>query len=206
MQWRTTRSVTLTYRCGGSAGFSVSTAPASRFTRSFRQRAPDASRYSAVDGIVLAVQHGARNSYRRKDDQRQTRSNTYTLVEDFATAMLVTDLQTGYAFATMAIAELRALRCVLRHQHRFAEGRRDQCQPECEMDIPSSKQYASLSGNATIVRDQALVARLYRRTGRFGSRGKTDHRFRCSVQCTHGEYWDTQSAGIEVVFEQRRPT
>ena len=35
MQWRTTRPVTLTYRCGGSAGFSVSTAPASRFTRCF---------------------------------------------------------------------------------------------------------------------------------------------------------------------------
>ncbi len=43
-QWRTTRSVTLTYRCGGSAGFGVSTSPASRFTRGLRLRAPDASR------------------------------------------------------------------------------------------------------------------------------------------------------------------
>ena len=43
-QWRSTRSVTLTYRCGGSAGLSVSTSPASRFTRGFRQRAPNAPR------------------------------------------------------------------------------------------------------------------------------------------------------------------
>jgi len=38
------RPVTLTYRCGGSAGLGVSTSPASRFTRGVNRRAPDAMR------------------------------------------------------------------------------------------------------------------------------------------------------------------
>jgi hypothetical protein len=54
MQWRTTRSVTLTYRCGGSAGFSFSTAPASRFTRGFRSGHLTRRDYSADHGTVLA--------------------------------------------------------------------------------------------------------------------------------------------------------
>jgi len=33
MQWSNRRFVVLTYRCGGSAGISESTSPASRFTR-----------------------------------------------------------------------------------------------------------------------------------------------------------------------------
>ncbi len=66
-----------------------------------------------------------------------TQQHLYDLLKDFDTAMLVTQSADGHMHSRpMAIAELRAgFGCVLRHQHRFAEGRRDQGQPQCDVDI-----------------------------------------------------------------------
>lgn len=76
--------------------------------------------------------------------------------------------------------------------------------PSVTLTFQSSNQYASLSGRATIVRDQALVDRLYKEDWKIWfPQGKTDPSISMlKFNAQHGEYWDNAGAqGLKFVFE-----
>jgi general stress protein 26 len=135
-----------------------------------------------------------------------TQQHLYDLLKDFDTAMLVTRSADGHMHSRpMAIAELRAdsdaYFVTSIDSPKIAEIKAN---PSVTLTFQSSKQYASVSGHATIVRDQALVDRLYKEDWKIWfPQGKTDPSIRCfKFNAQHGEYWDNAGAqGLKFVFE-----
>jgi general stress protein 26 len=92
------------------------------------------------------------------------REHLYDLLKDFDTAMLVTRSADGHMHARpMAVAEMRpdadAYFVTNIDSPKVAE---IHANPSVTLTFQSSTQFASLSGRATVVRDQALVDRLYK--------------------------------------------
>ena len=130
----------------------------------------------------------------------------YDLLKDFDTAMLVTRSADGHMHSRpMAIAELRsdsdAYFVTSIDSPKVAEL---QANPGVTLTFQSSNQYASLSGQATIVRDRALIDRLYKEAWKIWfPKGKTDPSISLlKFTAQHGEYWDNAGAeGLKYVFE-----
>ena len=135
-----------------------------------------------------------------------THEHLYDLLKDFDTAMLVTQSADGHMHSRpMAIAELRAdsdaYFVTSIESPKVAEIKAN---PTVTLTFQSSKQYASLSGQAAIVRDQALIDRLYKEDWKIwfpqGKRDPSISMLRFNAQ--HGEYWDNAGAqGLKFVFE-----
>ena len=135
-----------------------------------------------------------------------THEHLYDLLKDFDTAMLVTQSADGHMHSRpMAIAELRAdsdaYFVTSIESPKVAEIKAN---PTVTLTFQSSKQYASLSGQATIVRDQALIDRLYKEDWKIWfPQGKSDPSISMlKFNAQHGEYWDNAGAqGLKFVFE-----
>lgn len=135
-----------------------------------------------------------------------TQKHLYDLLKDFDTAMLVTRSADGHMHSRpMAIAELRpdsdAYFVTSIDSPKVAEV---QANPGVTLTFQSSNQYASLSGEATIVRDRALIDRLYKEAWKIWfPKGKTDPSISLlKFTAQHGEYWDNAGAeGLKYVFE-----
>ena len=135
-----------------------------------------------------------------------TQEYLYDLLKDFDTAMLVTRSADGHMHSRpMAIAELRpdsdAYLVTSIDSPKVAEV---QAHPGVTLTFQSSNQYASLSGQATIVRDRALIDRLYKEAWKIWfPKGKTDPSISLlKFTAQHGEYWDNAGAeGLKYVFE-----
>ena len=135
-----------------------------------------------------------------------TQKHLYDLLKDFDTAMLVTRSADGHMHSRpMAIAELRpdsdAYFVTSIDSPKVAEV---QANPGVTLTFQSSNQYASLSGEATIVRDRALIDRLYKEAWKIWfPKGKTDPSISLlKFTPQHGEYWDNAGAeGLKYVFE-----
>ena len=135
-----------------------------------------------------------------------TREHLYDLLKDFDTAMLVTRSADGHMHSRpMAIAELR------RDSDIYLVTSIDspkvdeiQANPGVTLTFQSSNQYASLSGGATIVRDRALIDRLYKEAWKvWFPQGRNDPSIALlQFNAQHGEYWDNAGAeGLKYVFE-----
>ena len=135
-----------------------------------------------------------------------TQKHLYDLLKDFDTAMLVTRSADGHMHSRpMAIAELRpgsdAYFVTGSDSPKAAEIKAN---PSVTLTFQSSNQYASLSGQATITRDQALIDRLYKEDWKIwfpgGKNDPSISMLKFSAQ--HGEYWDNAGAqGLKFVFE-----
>ena len=135
-----------------------------------------------------------------------TQKHLYDLLKDFDTAMLVTQSADGHMHSRpMAIAELRpdsdAYFVTSIDSPKVAE---IEANPSVTLTFQSSKQYASLSGRAAIVRDQALIDRLFKEAWKvWFPQGKNDPSISMlKFNAQHGEYWDNAGAqGLKFAFE-----
>ena len=134
------------------------------------------------------------------------REHLYDLLKDFDTAMLVTRSDDGHMHARpMAVAELRpnadAYFVTSSDSPKVAE---IDANPNVTLTFQSSSQFASLSGLASIVRDRALIDRLWKETWKvWFPKGKTDPTISMlKFSAEDGEYWDNAGAqGLKYVFE-----
>lgn len=130
----------------------------------------------------------------------------YDLLNDFDIAMLVTRSNGGHMHARpMAVAELR------RDSDAYfvtsiESPKVDQinANPNVTLTFQSSNQFASVCGRVTVVRDQALVDRLWKEAWKvWFPKGKTDPTISLlKFEAQHGEYWDNAGAqGLKYAFE-----
>jgi len=130
----------------------------------------------------------------------------YDLLKDFDTAMLVTQSADGHMHSRpMAVAEMRpdadAYFVTGIDSPKVAE---INANPNVTLTFQSSNQFATLSGRAAIVRDQALIDRLYKEDWKIWfPKGKTDPSISMlKFSAQDGEYWDNSGVqGLKFVFE-----
>jgi len=130
----------------------------------------------------------------------------YDLLKDFDTAMLVTQSADGHMHSRpMAVAEMRpdadAYFVTGIDSPKVAE---INANPNVTLTFQSSNQFATLSGRGTIVRDQALIDRLYKEDWKIWfPKGKTDPSISMlKFSAQDGEYWDNSGVqGLKFVFE-----
>ncbi|MDQ3261454.1 MAG: pyridoxamine 5'-phosphate oxidase family protein [Pseudomonadota bacterium] len=140
------------------------------------------------------------------DKQLERREHLYDLLKDFDTAMLVTRSADGQMRARpMAVAELHADADAY-----FVAGidspkvTEIEANPIVTLTFQSPNQFASVSGQAAVVRDQALVDRLWSEAWKvWFPKGKTDPAISLIKFNAHaGEYWNNAGAqGLKYVFE-----
>lgn len=134
------------------------------------------------------------------------RGHLYDLLKDFDTAMLVTQSADGHMHSRpMAVAEMRpdadAYFVTGIDSPKVAE---INANPNVTLTFQSSNQFATLSGRATIVRDQTLIDRLYKEDWKIWfPKGKTDPSISMlKFNAQDGEYWDNSGVqGLKFVFE-----
>jgi general stress protein 26 len=134
------------------------------------------------------------------------RKHLYELVKDFKYAMLVTHSAGGGIHARpMEIAELRADADVYLvtniHSPKIEEIERN---PDVTLTFQSSGGFAAVNGRATVVRDQALIDRLWTEAWKLWfPTGKTDPAIAMiRFDAREGEYWDKAGAeGLKYMFE-----
>lgn len=130
----------------------------------------------------------------------------YDLLKDFDTAMMVTQSGDGHRHARpMAVADLRSGRDAYfitgLDSPKVAELER---KPDVTLTFQSSRQFASVCGRATVVRDQALLDRLWKETWKvWFPKGKTDPNVALiRFDAEDGEYWDNAGMqGLKYAFE-----
>lgn len=135
-----------------------------------------------------------------------TRQHLYDLTKDFKTAMLVTREPDGTIRARpMAVAEMSpnadAYFSTSIKSPKIAEIEAD---PQVLITFQGRNEFASIEGTATVVRDRALIDRLWTEDWRLWfPKGKDDPTL-CllKVSAERGEYWDTTGVrGIRFLFE-----
>ena len=133
------------------------------------------------------------------------REHLYDLLKDFDTAMLVTRSSDGHMHARpMAVAEMRpdadAYFVTGIDSPKVAE---INANPGVTLIFQSKTQFASVSGRATIVRDKALIDRLYKEDWKIWfPEGKSDPSISIlKFNAQDGEYWDNAGAqGLKFLF------
>ena len=146
-----------------------------------------------------------------------TRQHLYDLTKNFKTAMLVTREPDGRLHARpMAVAEMKpdadAYFSTSISSPKIAEIEAD---PRVLITFQSGSEFASIEGTATIVRDRALIDRLWSEDWRLWfPKGKDDPTL-CllKVSARRGEYWDTSGIegfkfmfeGLKAIFQGRQP-
>ncbi|MBC8118428.1 MAG: pyridoxamine 5'-phosphate oxidase family protein [Burkholderiaceae bacterium] len=135
----------------------------------------------------------------------EQREHLYDLLKDFNTAMLVTRSPDGHMHARpMAIAELRsdadAYFVTGIDSPKAAE---IAAHPTITLTFQSSNQFASVSGQAEVVRDRALIDRLYKEDWKIWfPEGKADPSIALiKFTAEDGEYWDNAGAqGLKFAY------
>lgn len=132
--------------------------------------------------------------------------NLYDLVKDFSIAMLTTRSPDGALRARpMAVAELKrdadAYFATSISSPKIDEIAAD---PNVSVSFQSSAQFASISGTATVVRDRALIDRLWKESWRVWFPGGKDDPNLCllRIEAKEAEYWDNSGAqGLKYLFK-----
>jgi general stress protein 26 len=135
-----------------------------------------------------------------------TRKRLYDLTRTFKAAMLVTREPAGGLHARpMAIAEMEpdgdAYFSTSIESPKIAEIEAD---PHVLITFQNGNEFASINGSATVVRDRALIDRLWSEDWRLWFPEGKDDPTLCllKVSAERGEYWDTTGVrGVRFVFE-----
>ena len=135
-----------------------------------------------------------------------TQRHLYDLIKDFRTAMLVThSTADGMHGRPMAVAQLKpdadAYFATSIDSPKVAEIEAD---PRVLVLFQSSAQFATIAGKATIVRDRALIEKLWLKEWSVWFPGGKNDPSLCllKVDATAGEYWDNSGMqGLKYVFE-----
>ncbi len=130
----------------------------------------------------------------------------YDLLKDFDTAMLITRSGEGHMHARpMAVAELRpdadAYFVTAIDSPKVAE---IEASPDVTLTFQSSNQFASVCGRVRVVRDPALIDRLWKEAWKvWFPKGKNDPSISLlQFNAQHGEYWDNAGTqGLKYAFE-----
>ncbi len=135
----------------------------------------------------------------------ERREHLYDLLKDFDTAMLVTKSADGHMHARpMAVAELRAdANAYFVTSIDSPKASEIGVDPIVTLTFQSSKQYASVSGHAEIVRDRALIDRLYKEDWKIWfPKGKADPSISLiKFTAQDAEYWDNAGAqGLKFAY------
>jgi general stress protein 26 len=134
-----------------------------------------------------------------------TQKHLYDLVKDFRTAMLITRAGGALHARPMSVAELRADA----HAY-FATGMGTPKVAEIEADpcamitFQDGSQFAVITGQARIVRDRALIDKLWSEAWRAWFPGGKDDPTLCLIrfEAREGEYWDNSGLkGMRYLFE-----
>lgn len=135
-----------------------------------------------------------------------THQHLYDLVKDFDTAMFVTKDAGGKLHARpMSVAELRpdadAYFATSLDSPKIDE---IAANPEAMITFQSGSQFAFISGTARVLRDRALIDRLWSEAWRAWFPGGKDDPSLCilKVEAREGEYWDNSGVkGVRYLFE-----
>lgn len=135
-----------------------------------------------------------------------TQQHLYDLVKDFDTVMFVTRAAGGGFHARpTAVAELQpdadAYFATSLDSPKIDEIAAD---PEAMISFQSSSQFAYISGTARILRDRALIDRLWASDWKVWFPGGKDDPTLCIVklEAREGEYWDNSGTnGLRYVFD-----
>jgi general stress protein 26 len=145
----------------------------------------------------------------RLDDTATPRTDThqhlFELIHDFDTAMLITHTEGVCHARPMAVAEIREGADAYFATHidspKIAE---IEDNPRVLVTMQSRSEYAAINGDASIVRDRAEIARLWKDTWKVWFPGGKDDPKLCLLKVTadHGEYWDNSGTeGLKYLFE-----
>jgi len=134
------------------------------------------------------------------------KAHLYEMLKDFDNAMLVTRSAEGHMHARpMAVAELRpdadAYFVTGIDSPKVAEIEAD---PSATLTFQSPRQYASVCGRVSVVRDRALINRLWKEAWKvWFPKGKDDPSISLlRFDAQHGELWDNAGAqGVKYAFE-----
>lgn len=138
--------------------------------------------------------------------ENDTQKHLYELLKDFSTAMLVSRDGDGHLHARpMAVADLRpdadAYFATSVESPKVAE---IQNIPDVMISFQGKSQFATVTGVASIVRDRALIEKLWSEAWRvWFPGGKTDPNLvLIKVDAREGEYWDNSGlSGLRYAFE-----
>jgi general stress protein 26 len=138
--------------------------------------------------------------------ETDTQKHLYELVKDFDTALLVTRDAGGKLHARpMSVAELRAdadaYFATSIDSAKIAEIEAD---PDAMITFQSGSQFAAVSGTARVVRDRALIDRLWSEAWRAWFPAGKDDPSLCiiKIEARDGEYWDNSGLmGVRYLFD-----
>ena len=134
-----------------------------------------------------------------------TQKHLYDIIKDFRTAMLVTGSGDGLHARPMHVAELKpdadAFFVASIGSPKMSEIERD---PRVLITFQSSSEFAIIEGTASVVRDKAVIDRMWSDAWKvWFPQGKDDPSV-CllKVAATRGEYWDNSGLeGFKYLFE-----
>jgi len=136
----------------------------------------------------------------------EKQEHLYDLLKDFDTAMLVTCGSDGIMRARpMGVAELTTDGSAY-FVTNFNSPKATQIKADSAvtLNFQSARQFASVYGTATVVRDQALLDRLWQESWKvWFPQGKTDPEIALiKFDAQEGEYWDSAGVqGLKFVFD-----
>ena len=136
----------------------------------------------------------------------ETREKLFELLQGFTTAMLVTRAGDGMLHARpLAIAHLKpdadAYFSTSIASPKIAEIEAD---PRIVLTFQNASQYAAIQGRAAVVRDRALIEKLWSDTWRVWFPGGKDDPDLCllKIDAEFAEYWDNSGfQGIKFAFQ-----
>jgi general stress protein 26 len=143
------------------------------------------------------------------DTREDARQHLYDLIKDFKTAMLVTRGSDGLFHARpMAVAEMKpdadAYFSTSIASPKIAELEAD---PRALITFQGSNEFAAIEGMVAIVRDRALIDRLWAEDWRLWFPEGKDDPTLCLLKFSaeRGEYWDTSGVeGVRFLFESMK--
>ena len=134
-----------------------------------------------------------------------THEHLFDLIKDFSTAMLVTGSGRELHGRPMAVAEFKpgsdAYFATSDRSPKIAEIKNDD---HVLLTFQSRNEFVSVAGTATIVKDQALIERLWSDAWKVWFPGGKSDPTLCilKVAPTSAEYWDNSGAeGLKYLFE-----
>jgi general stress protein 26 len=137
--------------------------------------------------------------------ETDTHKHFYDLVKDIKTAMMITRSGSKLHARPMSVADLRAdadaYFATSLDSPKVAEIEAD---PHVMITFQDGRQFAVLSGNARIVRDRALIDKLWSEAWKVWFPGGKDDPSLCLIKldAQEGEYWDSSGTeGLRYLFE-----
>jgi general stress protein 26 len=136
----------------------------------------------------------------------EQKKHLYDLLKDFSTAMLASRTADNSLHARpMAVAELKAdAHAYFVTDVRSPKVSEIEAHPVVLVTFQSSSEFATLYGSASVVRDPALIDRLWSEAWRVWFPGGKDdpNLVMISVAPKSGEYWDNSGTeGVKYIFE-----